>query len=49
MLWKNLEGEQFTYKYYLKKLLGVGGFGAVFSADEVIKDTVTELHRFFCA
>ena len=39
MLWKKLEGTQFTYKYYLKKLLGVGGFGAVFSADEVIGDT----------
>jgi len=40
MLWKKLEGEQFTYKYYLKKLLGVGSFGAVFSADEVIGDHV---------
>jgi len=40
MLWKSLEGELFTYKYYLKKLLGVGGFGAVFSADEVIGDQV---------
>ena len=39
MLWKKLEGTQFTYKYHLKKLLGVGGFGAVFSADEVIGDT----------
>jgi|GEM_PF-2875209 len=40
MLWKSLEGELFTYKYYLKKLLGVRGFGAVFSADEVIGDLV---------
>ena len=39
-LWKTLEGTQFTYKYYLKKILGVGGFGAVFCADEVMDDIV---------
>jgi serine/threonine protein kinase len=36
--WKSCEETQFSSKYYLKKLLGVGGFGAVYRADEVVAD-----------
>jgi serine/threonine protein kinase len=36
--WKSCEETQFSSKYYLKELLGVGGFGAVFKADEVVAD-----------
>jgi serine/threonine protein kinase len=36
--WKSCEETQFSSKYYLKTLLGVGGFGAVFKADEVVAD-----------
>ena len=36
--WKSCEETQFSSKYYLRELLGVGGFGAVFRADEVVAD-----------
>ena len=36
--WKSCEETQFSSKYYLHELLGVGGFGAVFRADEVVAD-----------
>ena len=36
--WKSCEGTQFSSKYYLQELLGVGGFGAVFKADDVVAD-----------
>ena len=34
--WKKLVREWFNQKYLLKKFLGLGGYGAVFQADEVI-------------
>ncbi len=37
-LWRILEGECVNGQYHLKKLLGVGGFGGVFQADEVVGD-----------
>ncbi len=37
-LWRLLEAECIDGKYYLKELLGVGGYGAVFRADEVVGD-----------
>lgn len=40
MFYKMLEGEWIENKYYLKKMLGAGGFGAVFCADEVLRDRV---------
>ena len=40
MLYKMLEGQSIEGKYYLKKMLGSGGFGAVFRADEVLRDRV---------
>ena len=40
MFYKMLEGEWIENKYYLKKMLGAGGFGAVFRADEVLRDRV---------
>ncbi|PNW46919.1 UNVERIFIED_CONTAM: hypothetical protein BEN50_11850 [Euhalothece sp. KZN 001] len=39
-LYKMLEGSTVEEKYHLKKLLGAGGFGAVFRADEVLRDRV---------
>ena len=39
--WRSCEGTQFSRKYYLQELLGVGGFGAVFRADEVVADRRT--------
>ncbi|MGI0483319.1 choice-of-anchor C family protein [Geminocystis sp. CENA526] len=38
LLFKMLEGQNIDNKYYLKKLLGSGGFGGVYLADEVVKD-----------
>ncbi|MTF40324.1 choice-of-anchor C family protein [Cyanobacterium aponinum] len=38
VLFKMLEGQNIDNKYYLKKLLGAGGFGGVYLADEVVKD-----------
>ncbi|MCT7959260.1 serine/threonine-protein kinase [Laspinema sp. D1] len=35
---KMLEGAVIENKYHLRKLLGAGGFGAVFLADEVVRD-----------
>jgi serine/threonine protein kinase len=40
LLWKMLEGKVINNQYYLKKLLGAGGFGGVFLADDVIDDTL---------
>ena len=34
--WKKLVREWFNQKYLLKKFLGLGGYGAVFQADEII-------------
>ncbi|MFM6453645.1 MAG: serine/threonine-protein kinase, partial [Planktothrix sp.] len=38
LLWRMLEGKVINNQYYLNKLLGAGGFGGVFLADEVIRD-----------
>lgn len=38
LLWKTLEGEMVNTQYHLKKLLGSGGFGGVFLADEILGD-----------
>lgn len=38
LLWKMLEGKIINNQYHLKKLLGSGGFGGVFLADEVVRD-----------
>ena len=38
LLFKMLEGQNIDNKYYLNKLLGSGGFGGVYLADEVVKD-----------
>jgi serine/threonine protein kinase len=38
LLFKMLEGQNIEHKYYLNKLLGSGGFGGVYLADEVVKD-----------
>jgi serine/threonine protein kinase len=38
MIYKMLEGAVIDNKYYLRELLGAGGFGAVFLADEVVRD-----------
>ncbi|MDR9401931.1 MAG: bifunctional serine/threonine-protein kinase/formylglycine-generating enzyme family protein [Halothece sp. Uz-M2-17] len=40
MFYKMLEGKWIEDKYHLKKTLGIGGFGAVFRADEVLRDRV---------
>lgn len=40
MLYKMLEGQVIENKYHLKRLLGAGGFGGVFLADEVVRDNV---------
>ncbi len=37
-LWRMLAGECVNGQYHLKKLLGVGSYGAVFQADEVVGD-----------
>ncbi len=37
-LWRMLTGECVNGQYHLKKLLGVGSYGAVFQADEVVGD-----------
>jgi|JFJP01.1.fsa_nt_gi Uncharacterized conserved protein len=39
--WKKLLKENIEDKYYLQELLGYGGFGGVYLADEVIDDNVT--------
>ncbi|MCB8780215.1 hypothetical protein L2E71_22315 [Planktothrix agardhii 1032] len=39
--WKKLLKENIEGKYYLQELLGYGGFGGVYLADEVIDDNVT--------
>ncbi len=36
--WKKLVRQWFNQKYLLKKFLGLGGYGAVFQADEIIAD-----------
>lgn len=38
VFWRSCEGVQFNEQYHLQTLLGIGGFGAVFQADEVIAD-----------
>jgi serine/threonine protein kinase len=38
LLFKMLEGQNIENKYYLNKLLGSGGFGGVYLADEVVRD-----------
>lgn len=38
LLFKMLEGQNIDNKYYLNKLLGSGGFGGVYLADEVVRD-----------
>ena len=38
--WKKLLKENIEGKYYLQELLGYGGFGGVYLADEVIDDNV---------
>ncbi|MGI0480490.1 bifunctional serine/threonine-protein kinase/formylglycine-generating enzyme family protein [Geminocystis sp. CENA526] len=38
LLFKMLEGQNIDNKYYLKRLLGSGGFGGVYLADEVVRD-----------
>jgi hypothetical protein len=38
LLFKMLEGQNIENKYYLNKLLGSGGFGGVYFADEVVRD-----------
>gem|GEM_PF-6382926 len=39
ILFRMMEGQQIN-QYYLEKLLGVGGFGGVFQASEVVRDRV---------
>jgi hypothetical protein len=36
-----LEGQVLDRKYHLRKLRGIGTFGAVFESDEVVANTVT--------
>ncbi|MFB8796073.1 MAG: serine/threonine-protein kinase [Microcoleus sp.] len=36
--WRRLQGETVNKQYYLEEYLGCGGYGAVYKADEVIKD-----------
>ncbi|MGI0479732.1 protein kinase domain-containing protein [Geminocystis sp. CENA526] len=38
ILFRMLEGQNIDNKYYLKSLLGTGGFGGVYLADEVVRD-----------
>ncbi|MBL1209954.1 hypothetical protein [Geminocystis sp. GBBB08] len=38
LFFKMLEGQNIENKYYLNKLLGSGGFGGVYLADEVVKN-----------
>ncbi|MTF40327.1 protein kinase domain-containing protein [Cyanobacterium aponinum] len=38
LLFKMLEGQNIDNKYYLNQLLGSGGFGGVYLADEVVRD-----------
>ncbi len=38
LFFKMLEGQNIDNKYYLKSLLGAGGFGGVYLADEVVRD-----------
>jgi serine/threonine protein kinase len=38
MMFKMLEGAFIDNKYHLRELLGAGGFGGVFLADEVVRD-----------
>ena len=40
MMFKMLEGAIIDNKYHLRELLGAGGFGAVFLADEVVRDNL---------
>ncbi|UCJ13811.1 MAG: protein kinase [Phormidium sp. PBR-2020] len=40
MMFKMLEGAVIDNKYHLRELLGAGGFGAVFLADEVVRDNL---------
>ncbi|PNW27261.1 UNVERIFIED_CONTAM: hypothetical protein BEN50_03265 [Euhalothece sp. KZN 001] len=38
IIYKTLEGQWLSNQYYLKEMLGYGGFGAVFQADDVVGD-----------
>jgi len=38
--WSKLEGTNLDNRYFLNKLLGTGGFGAVYFTDEVVRDRV---------
>jgi len=38
--WSKLEGKALDNRYFLNKLLGTGGFGAVYFTDEVVRDRV---------
>jgi serine/threonine protein kinase len=38
LLWKMLIGQVINNQYHLKDLIGAGGYGGVFRADEVIRD-----------
>ena len=38
LLWRMLEGKVINNQYYLNKLLGAGGYGGVFLADDMIRD-----------
>ncbi|WP_159786136.1 serine/threonine-protein kinase [Sodalinema gerasimenkoae] len=40
MMFRMLEGAVIDNKYHLRELLGAGGFGAVFLADEVVRDNL---------
>lgn len=44
-LWRMLEGQVINEKYFLKKLLGQGGYGGVYLADEVLKKRDKQLEQ----